>query len=57
MDMDFTKLTVFLDSLEDAYGVKSTDCIVARDHKTVYRHMTGHSDLEGKCPVGEDALY
>ncbi len=55
--MDFTKLTAFLDSLEEAYGVRSADCIVTREHETVYRHMTGHSDPEGKYPVDDKDLY
>lgn len=50
-------LTAFLDSLEGAYGVKATDCIVTKDHKVVYRHMTGHKDYAGKIPVGESDMY
>ena len=55
--MDFTKLTDFLNSIEKAYGVKSTDCIVTKNHEIVYRHMTGHKDYEGKIAVSENDMY
>ena len=55
--MDFTKLTAYLDSLEERYGVKGLDIKITKDHDCVYRHMAGHSDYEGKIPVSDRDLY
>ncbi len=46
-----------MDSLEPAYGVKSTDCIVTKNHEIIFRHMTGHKDYEGKTAVSDNDMY
>ena len=55
--MNFEKLTAYLDSLEEKYSVHGTDCLVMKDHKALYRHMTGHSDYAMTKPVTENDLY
>ena len=55
--MDFTKLTAYLDTLEEKYGVHGLDFKLMKEHKTVYRHMTGHSDYDLTVPVSENDLY
>ena len=55
--MDFSKLTAFLDSLEEKYGLRGTDTIILKDHEVIFRHMTGCSDYAGKKPVDGTELY
>lgn len=55
--MDFTEMREFQDSLADSYGVRSTDCIVTRDHEIIYRYQTGHSDYAGTVPVSDRDFY
>jgi CubicO group peptidase (beta-lactamase class C family) len=57
MDMDFTKLTAYLNTLEEKYGVHGLDFKLMKEHETVYRHMTGHSDYNLTVPVSEHDLY
>ncbi len=54
--MDREKLTEYLDSILDL-GVPSVDCIVYRDHKEIYRHMNGTSDLNRQKKVEPDQRY
>jgi CubicO group peptidase (beta-lactamase class C family) len=55
--MAFTKLSAYLNSLEDQYGVHGLDCKVMKEHKTIYRYMTGHSDYALTVPVSDHDLY
>lgn len=55
--MNFSKLTAYLDTLEDTYGVHGLDLKVCRDHEVLYRHMAGHSDYAKTAPVSPDDLY
>ncbi len=55
--MDFTKLTGYLNTLEEKYSVHGLDIKITKEHDTVYRYMTGHSDHDGKVPVSEGDLY
>lgn len=55
--MDFTRLTDYLDSLSDRFGVPAADCAVYHDHRVVYRHMTGYADDAKTRPVSERDLY
>ena len=45
--MNFDKLTEYINSLDEKYGIKAADCKITQNHRVVYRHMTGHSDYEG----------
>ncbi|MDR1127249.1 MAG: beta-lactamase family protein [Treponema sp.] len=54
--MDFSKLTAFLDSIEELYRIPSCDCSVYYKHKEVYRHSAGHRDYAKTQPVSDDDL-
>lgn len=54
--MNFTNLEKFIDSLP-AYGIPSSDIIVYRDHKELYRHTVGVRDTETGEPLRGDELY
>ena len=55
--MDFSKLTAYLNSLDQRYGVHGLDCKIMRGHEPLYRHMAGHSDYAQTKPVTRDDLY
>ena len=55
--MAFEKLTEYLDSLGESYGVPGLDCKVMKDHQVLYRHNAGYSDFLGKRPVFGNELY
>ena len=55
--MDFTKLTAYLDSLKENYGVPGLDIQVMKGHEVIYRHMTGHSDYAGMVPISREIMY
>lgn len=54
--MDSAKLTEYLDSLTSDY-VPSVDCIVYKEHKEIYRHMSGKVDFKHTVPVSHDTMY
>ena len=54
--MNFTKVTNFLESLQDA-GIPGADLAVYIKGKEVYRHRTGFADLEKHKPVAPDTLF
>lgn len=55
--MGFERLTEYLDSLKEGYGVPGLDCQVMKDHQVLYRHSAGYSDFVGKRPVTGNELY
>ena len=55
--MSFEKLTAYLDSLEGEFGIPACDCLVMRDHETVYRHSAGYADSARTRPVAPGDLY
>lgn len=55
--MGFERLTAYLDSLAERYGVPGADMKITRGHEVVYRHMTGFSDYEKRVPVSENDVY
>lgn len=55
--MNFDKLTSYLDSLEEKYGIPAADCKITKDHKVIYRHMAGHSDYEKQVSLTDKNLY
>lgn len=55
--MDFKKLTEYLESLEDAYGIPACDCKIMKDHREIYRHLTGWADYGKHVPLGKDTVY
>lgn len=55
--MNFSKLTEFLESLNDRFGIRGGDLIVNKDGVTVYRHQFGYSDKECKRRVQGNEIY
>ncbi len=55
--MDFTKLTAYLDSLQDTYGVPMSDLKVMKDHEVLFRYRFGHADFAGKKPLTDQHLF
>lgn len=55
--MDFSKLTEYIDSLNDTYGIPAADCVITKDHERVYRHMTGYSDYQNTKPLTDKAIF
>lgn len=55
--MNFSKLTKFLDTLTERFGIRGGDLIVNKDGKTVYRHQFGFSDKECTRPVQGNEIY
>jgi CubicO group peptidase (beta-lactamase class C family) len=38
-------------------GVSGIDCIVYKEHREIFRHTAGFSDIENRIPISRDALY
>lgn len=55
-DMDFEKITAYLDSLP-GQGIPGADCIICRDHQVLYRHMVGTNDRNRIEPVHNSDRY
>lgn len=55
--MNFEKLTAYLDSLSERYGVPSVDLKIVKNHEEIYRHMTGFSDYKKTVPITANDLY
>ena len=53
---DFRNITEFVDSLPSR-GFPGMDVTVARDHKILYRHSAGYTDMEAGVPVSGNELY
>lgn len=56
-EMDFEKLTEYIDSLYEKYGIPAVDCKITKEHKTIYRHMTGYADFEKTSAISEETIY
>lgn len=54
--MDFSKLTTYLDALKTR-GIPAADCIIYVNHELVYRHFTGHKDVQGTQPLTGEENY
>lgn len=55
--MDFSRLTAYLNTLNEKYGVRGLDLKITKGHAAVYRCMLGHSDYGGTKPVSDRDLY
>lgn len=55
--MNFEKITAYLNSVTEEYGIPSVDCMIMRDHKQLYRYMTGTVDTEHTVPVSAENQY
>lgn len=54
--MDFSNLTCFLDELTSKIA-PGNDCVIFQNHKQIYRHTSGYSDVNTKKPVTGNELY
>lgn len=54
--MNTERLTEYLDSLTKL-GIPSVDCMVYKDHKLIYRHMTGYTDSDKSVNVSNYTQY
>ncbi len=55
--MNFSILTDYLNSLVYQKNTPCVDCIVYQNHKMIYRHFAGKSDLEADKDIVGDELY
>ena len=54
--MKFDRLRAFQDKLV-ADRIPGNDCIIMKDHKQIYRYMTGFADMENRREMSGDELY
>jgi CubicO group peptidase (beta-lactamase class C family) len=52
----FNDLRNFMDTIPQL-GVSGVDCIVYRDHREIFRHAAGYSDIENRIPISPGTLY
>jgi CubicO group peptidase (beta-lactamase class C family) len=55
--MDFSKLSVYLDSFYKEKNIPGLGCAVYHRHKKVYEHYTGFSDVEKGVPFGPSTVF
>ncbi len=55
--MDFQKITDYLKSIGEEYGVPSTDMMIYKDHELIYRNMNGYTDGNKRVAVSDDTQY
>ena len=55
--MRFEKMTEYLDSLEEKYGIPASDCKVTKNHEIIYRKLTGYADYEKKISLTENHMF
>lgn len=55
--MGFERLTAYMDSLAERYGVPGADLKITRGYETVYRCSVGCSDYDGRRPVSPADVY
>ena len=53
--MNFSKLTALVDTMPKR-GIPFFDLAVTQNGKSVFRHMAGASDADGKKPIDERDL-
>lgn len=55
--MDFSKLSLYLDSFYNEKNIPGVGCAVYHRHKKVYEHYAGFSDVENGVPFGPSTLF
>ncbi len=55
--MDFSKLEQFIKDMRKDYAVPACDLAIYKDHKEIFRCMSGFSDDSGTKPVSKDDVY
>ena len=54
---NFDDLKHFMDTMIPELGVSGIDCIIYQNHRLIFRHASGYSDIEKQIPMLSDALY
>ena len=57
MATSFKDLERFMDTVTQKIGVSGIDCIVYKDHREIFRHAAGYSDIENRTPISPGTLY
>lgn len=55
--MNLQNFKGYLDEAIHTLGLPGVDCIVYQNHREIFRHAAGYSDLQEKKPMASDALY
>ena len=55
--MGFERLTEYMDSLAERYGVPGADLKITRGYETVYRYSVGYTNYDKTVPVSADDMY
>lgn len=51
------KLQTFLNGLSELYDIPALDCVVMKNHKIIFRYMTGYVDCQNRIPISGDNLW
>ncbi len=57
MTSSFNELRHFMDTTIPQLGVSGIDCIIYRDHREIFRHAAGYSDIENGIPISPGTIY
>jgi len=57
MKYNFDALKNFMDKRFEELGLPGIDCIIYQDHKEIFRHQAGFSDIEEKTLIAPNTLY
>ena len=55
--MGFERLTEYMDSLAERYGVPGADLKITRGYETVFRYSVGYTNYDKTVPVSADDMY
>ena len=55
--MNFKYLTEYIDGLYENEGIPSSDIVVYKKGKEIYRHTAGYQDVATGEPLRQDALF
>lgn len=53
----FAKLTAYLDSFNERFGVPGLECVIWQRHKSIYRHHAGFAESNKIRPIRSGNLY
>ena len=55
--MEFIELKNCMDCFIDKYNIPGVDCIVKKEHETVFRYFAGMRDIENNIKMNGNELY
>lgn len=53
----FEKLTAYLDSFHERFGIPGLDCVIWQRHSPIYRHYIGFAESNKARPIHTNNLY